>query len=137
MTNPTHPRALRVERATLAVLGCVAGAYAILALLIPQRVATALFGHALPPGGILLHELLGGTQLGLALVALVAARAPKPPRTIVRAIALGLFCAVVGVSFSTMVRAVPVPELRSFAPVVGFYGVVTILLALTQLARRR
>ena len=84
-----------------------------------------------------LHQLLGGTQLGLALVALVLARAPKPSRTIVRAIALGLFCAVIGVSFATMVRAVPVPELRSFAPVIGFYGVVTIVLALTQLARRR
>jgi hypothetical protein len=137
ISSKAHRAALRIERATLAVFGAVAGAYAILALLIPQRVATALFGHPLPAGGVLLHQLLGGTQLGLALVALVLARAPKPSRTIVRAIALGLFCAVIGVSFATMVRAVPVPELRSFAPVIGFYGVVTIVLALTQLARRR
>ena len=63
-----------VERVTLGLFAALAGGYAVLALLIPQRLARAVYGHPLAPGGVLLHSMMGGMQLGLALVALVCAR---------------------------------------------------------------
>lgn len=132
-----HSTAIKIERLTLALYGCVAGAYSILALLIPQRVAKAVLGHALPVGGVLLHEMLGGVQLGLVLVALVLARSPKPARTMVRAVALGVLGAVVGVSFAAAMQGVPVPELKAYAPVLAFDLAVAIALGATQVARRR
>ena len=137
MSEPEHRTAIKIERAALALYGCVAGAYAILALLIPQRVAKAVLGHTLPAGGVLLHEMLGGMQLGLVLVALVLTRAPKPARTMVRAVALGLLCEVAGAAFATAMQGVPVPELKAYAPLLAFDLAVAIALGATQLLRRR
>ena len=125
-----------VERVTLALFAAVAGSYAMLALLVPQRLAHAMFGHALPPGGVLLHSMMGGMQLGLVLVALVCARSPRPPRALVRAIAIGLAVTVAGPVFGAAMQQVPVPELRSYAPLLGFDLLVALILLATQIARR-
>ncbi|MEO6952483.1 MAG: hypothetical protein ABI321_11765 [Polyangia bacterium] len=125
-----------IERVTLGLFAAVAGGYAVLALLIPQRLARAVFGHALAPGAVLLHSMMGGMQLGLALVALVCARSPKPPRTLVRAIAAGLVFTVAGPLFGTAMQQIPVPELQSYSPLLGFEALVALTLVATQLARR-
>lgn len=125
-----------VERVTLALFAAVAGSYAMLALLVTQRVSRAVYGHALAPGGVLLHSMMAGMQLGLAIVALTCSRSPKPPRTLVRAIAVGLACTVAGPLFGTAMQQIPVADLRSFAPFLGFDALVAVVLGCTQLARR-
>ena len=125
-----------VERFTLGLFAVGAGGYAVLALLITQRLSRALFGHPLAAGGVLLHSMMAGMQLGLAIVALLCARAPKPPRTLVRAIAVGLAFTVAGPLFGVAMQQIPAAELRSFAPFLVFEAVVALTLLGTQLARR-
>jgi OPA family glycerol-3-phosphate transporter-like MFS transporter len=125
-----------IERIALSAFGLLGGAYATLALLIPQRLARQLLGHPLPPGGILLHQMMAGLQLGLAIVAVVAARAPRPPRSLVRAIAFGLGAAALAPLFAAITQSVPWPELRAYGAMLGFDLFVALLLLITQLARR-
>ncbi len=125
-----------VERFTLGLFAASAGGYAVLALLISERLSRAVYGHALPPGGVLLHSMMAGMQLGLAIVALLCARSPKPPRTLVRAIAVGLAFTVAGPLFGAAMQQIPVADLRSFAPLLGLDALVALTLAATQLARR-
>jgi hypothetical protein len=125
-----------VERITLSLFGLVGGAYAVLALVIPQKLSKELLGHALPPGGVLLHQIMAGALLGLAIIALVAARMPKPSRTLVRAVAFGLAGASIGPLFAAITQSVPWPELRAYGVLVGMNGFCAAILAITQLARR-
>ncbi len=124
------------ERIALGLFGAVGGAYAVLALVIPQRVARELLGHPLPPGGVLLHQMMGGVQLGLAIVAIIAARTPRPPRALVRAVALGLGFAVGGPVLAAITQSVPWTELRSYAAFLGVDAFIAVFLLVTQLARR-
>ncbi len=124
------------ERIALGSFGAIGGAYAVLGLVIPQKLARELLGHPLPPGGVLLHQMMAGVQLGLALVALVAARTPRPPRALVRAIALGLGFAAAGPLLAAITQSVPWPELRSYGAVLGLDAFVALFLLLTQLARK-
>jgi OPA family glycerol-3-phosphate transporter-like MFS transporter len=125
-----------VERLALALFGLTGGAYATLALVIPQRLAHEVLSHALPPGGVLLHQMMAGVELGLAVVALVAARSPRPPRALVRAVALGLAASTLGPLFAGITQAVPWSELRAYAPLLGLDLFVAVVLTATQLARR-
>jgi OPA family glycerol-3-phosphate transporter-like MFS transporter len=129
-------RVWSLERVALALFGLIGGAYATLALLIPQRLARALLAHPLPPGGVLLHQMMAGVQLGLALVALVAARSPRPPRSLVRAVAVGLGAATVGPLFAALTQSVPWAEIRAYAPFLALDLLVAVVLTATQLARR-
>ena len=132
----TRRRMWLIERIALGAFGLIGGAYAILALIIPQRLSRELLGHPLPPGGVILHQMLAGVQLGLAVVAFVAARAPRPPRTLVRAIAFGLAAAALGPLFAAVTQSVPWPELRSYGVLLSFDLFVALLLGVTQLQRR-
>jgi len=69
-------------------------------------------------------------------VAFVAARAPRPPRTLVRAIAFGLAAAALGPLFAAVTQSVPWPELRSYGVLLSFDLFVALLLGVTQLQRR-
>jgi OPA family glycerol-3-phosphate transporter-like MFS transporter len=125
-----------VERIALYAFGLIGGAYATLALLIPQRLSRELLGHVLPPGGVLLHQMLAGVQLGLAIVALVAARTPRPPRSLTRAVAFGLGAAALGPLFAAITQSVPWPELKAYGAILGFDLLIAVVLGVTQLARR-
>jgi hypothetical protein len=80
--------------------------------------------------------MLAGVQLGLALVALVAARTPRPPRTLVRAVTFGVGAAVAAPLFAAITQAVPCTELRAYSPILGVDALVAVVLIATQLARR-
>ena len=136
LAEAARRRTWLVERLALAAFGLVGGAYATLALVIPQRLARELLGHALPPGGVLLHQMLAGVQLGLAIVALVAARAPRPPRALVRAVGLGLAAAALGPLMAAITQSVPWTELRAYGPLLGFQLFIALVLGVTQLGRR-
>jgi OPA family glycerol-3-phosphate transporter-like MFS transporter len=125
-----------IERIALYAFGLIGGAYATLALVIPQRLSKELLGHALPPGGVLLHQMLAGVQLGLAIVAIVAARTPRPPRSLVRAVALGLGAASLGPLLAAVTQAIPWPEMKAYGVILGFDLFVAVLLGITQLGRR-
>ena len=125
-----------LERITLSLFGLVGGAYAVLALVIPQKLSKELLGHPLPPGGVLLHQMMAGALLGLAIIALVAARMPKPSRTLVRAVAFGLAGASIGPFFAAVTQSVPWPELRAYGALVGLNGFCAAILTITQLTRR-
>lgn len=136
MEEAPRRRIRLVERLALALFGVIGGAYATLALIIPQRLARELLGHPLPPGGVLLHQMMAGVQLGLAVVALTAARMPRPPRPLVRAVAFGLGAAALGPLLAAITQSVPWPELRAYGALLGFDLFVAIVLLITQLARR-
>ena len=135
LADSARRRTWLVERIGLGLFGILGGAYATLALVIPQRLARDLLGHALPPGGVLLHQMLAGVQLGLALVALVAARTPRPPRALVRAVAFGLAAAALGPLMAAITQSVPWPELRAYGVILGFDLFIALILGITQLGR--
>jgi MFS transporter, OPA family, glycerol-3-phosphate transporter len=125
-----------VERIALGIFGLVGGGYATLALVIPQRLAREVLGHALPPPGVLLHQMMAGVQLGLAVVALVAARTPRPPRALVRAIAFGLGAAALGPLLAAITQSVPWADLRAYALLLGLDLFIALVLTVSQLGRR-
>ena len=131
-----HAGARKLERAALALFGALGGAYAVLGFVIPQRLAKELLGHVLPPGGVLLHQMMAGMQLGLAVVAIIASRSPRPPRSLVRAVALGLTFTALGPLLAAITQSVPWPELRAYQVILGFDLLVALVLTATQLLRR-
>ena len=133
--DDSRKRVWLVERIALAAYAAGGGGYAVLSFVIPQRVAQLLFGHAMPPAGLLFHQVMVGAELGLAIVALIAARMPRPPRALVRAVALGLAFMALGPLLAAITQSVPWPELRSYGAILGIDLGIAVLLGITQLRR--
>jgi hypothetical protein len=125
----------KVQRVTLGLWGAIAGAASVLTMILPQQLARELIGHNLLPGALLQSQLHAGMQLGLALVALVAAFTQRPPRALVRALMLGLLASIVGPVFSAVTGGVPWPELAALKRGLWLDGVVVVILLGTGVAR--
>ncbi len=125
-----------VERVALALFGAIGGGYAVLAWVLPQWVARQFLGRALPPAGVLLHQMMAGMQLGVAIVAVIAARTPRPPRALVRGVAVALAFTALGPVLAAVTQSVQWPELKAYAPLLGLDLLVAVLLVITQTHRR-
>jgi hypothetical protein len=122
------------QRAALGALGLWAGALALALLAMPRATIRALLEVNLPGPAVALAVLYGGMRLGVALVALVSARAPKPPRALVWALVLALGTTLLGLAFA---RAVDLPpkEVHPFWRIAGVDGAFALWLLLTAIAR--
>jgi hypothetical protein len=127
---------LSIQRAALAIWALVAGAIALVGLVLPNAVAHPLYGRALPSLALLAELRADGARLGLALVALVAASQPKPARVLVWAVFAGLAAGTLAVLFAQAVTYAPAPEVAMFRKVNVLDGLAALVLLGTQIARR-
>jgi MFS transporter, OPA family, glycerol-3-phosphate transporter len=125
----------KVQRVTLGAYAAIAGAASVLTVILPQHIAKELAGHGMPPAAIVQSQLHAGVRLGLAMVALVAAFTPRPPKALVRAIMVALVASIVGPLFSAMTGGVPWTELAPLKMGLWLDGVVAAILLGTSVAR--
>lgn len=125
----------KVQRVTLGAYAVVAGAASVLTVILPQHVAKDLIGHGLPAAAVVQSQLHAGVRLGLAMVALVAAYTPRPPKALVRAIMVALIASIVGPMFSAITGGVPWTELATLKMSLWLDGVVATILLGTAVAR--
>lgn len=125
----------QVQRLTLGAYALLAGASSLLTIILPQQVARELAGHALVPAATVQAQLHAGARLGLALVALVAAFTPRPPRALVRAILVGVIASAAGPIFSALTGGVPWAELETIRRGLWLDGIVATILLGTGVAR--
>jgi OPA family glycerol-3-phosphate transporter-like MFS transporter len=125
----------RVERIALGGWAIVAGSLSVIAIILPQVLARELLGHILVPSALVMAQLNTGARLGVALVALVAAWMPRPPRALVRAVMLAALASVVGPLFSAITGGVAWSEIQALKN--GFYldGLLVVLLLSTSVLR--
>jgi hypothetical protein len=122
----------RVQRVTLALYGAVAGALSLLTVLLPSWVAHLVTGRAVSSVALLYSQREAGARLGLAVVALIAAFMPKPPRALVWAMFIGLMAGLVGPLLSKVGNVVPLADLAPFHKLLLFDGAVALVLLFTQ-----
>lgn len=133
-----RPRRLhQIERAVLALYAFLIGAPSLVAVILPRAVLREI-SHSPPlPSAILFAQLLAGAQIGLALVALVAALVPRPPLMLLRALMIALCACLAGPLFSAMTQAsVYAADLRALLPLLLLHGVVALLLGTFLLLER-
>jgi len=123
-----------VQRITLAIFGLFFGAVSLGLIFVPGT----MLSMALAPKAIFFCQLFGAMQLGLAMVALVAARAAKPPRALVGTLAIVLAACVLGPAFSVVVsKAIPAAEFAPLKKWVLIQGAIAVVLIVSILWRRR
>jgi hypothetical protein len=125
----------RVQRAVLGVYGLVAGALGLAMLVMPRVSARGLLGLQLTSLAVGIGALFGAMRLGCALVALVTAYVPKPPRALVWSLAIALALSALGLWFATIVDAPP-RELKPLWRIAGLDGACALLLFASIGARR-
>jgi len=125
----------KVQRVTLGAYAVVAGAASVLTVILPQHVAKDLVGHGLPAAAVVQSQLHAGVRLGLAMVAMVAAYTPRPPKALVRAIMVALIASIVGPMFSAITGGVPWTELATLKMSLWLDGAVATILLGTSVAR--
>ena len=94
----------------LAVFAVWAMVPSLMAMVMPQLVARVALGHILAPASVALALQLAGARLGLGLVALTAARVPRPPTMLVLAVVLGLGATLAGFGISSGAGWLTAPE---------------------------
>ncbi|HZS39754.1 MAG TPA: hypothetical protein VFF06_23135 [Polyangia bacterium] len=122
----------RVQRVTLAIYGAIAGALSLLTVLLPNWVAHLVTGRAVANAAILYSQREAGARLGLAMVALIAAWMPRPPRALVWAMFAALAAGVIGPILSKLAIALPLADLQPFNKLLVFDGAVALVLLVTQ-----
>ena len=95
-TNATLAVLYKVQRATFALWAAITGAFALLSIILPQVVVKLLGAKALAGQPVIYFERDAAARLGLALVALVCAFTPRPPRALVWIFFVLLVAGVVG-----------------------------------------
>jgi hypothetical protein len=127
----------RVQRVALGAFALWAGAPSLAALIVPQLVIKTAAGKPVPAGiavGVVIA--MAAMRLGLALVALVAARAPRPPRSLVAAIATATLVGVAALLVGGKLSTVPMPDVKGMWLWLAIDGVLGLTLASTALVRR-
>jgi hypothetical protein len=124
----------RVQRVTLAIYGALAGGLALLTIVLPTWVSRLTTGHAVSNVAIL-YSQRERARLGLALVALIAAFVPKPPRALVWALFAALVAGVVGPFLTRLAGSVPPADLAPFNKLLAADGAVALVLLVTQEVR--
>ena len=125
----------KVQRVTLGAYALIAGASSVLTLILPQQMARELMGHGMMPGAVVQAQLHAGARIGLAMVALVAAFTPRPPRALVRAVLVALIASMAGPIFSAVTNGVPWPELAAIKWGLWLDGIAAMVLLGTGVAR--
>jgi hypothetical protein len=124
-----------IQRGLLAVTAAWLGAFSLAALLVPKYVASKGLGVAANATVGAFAQLGAGARLSLALIAMIAAFTPKPPRTLVSAIALGLLFGVGGVTFCRLLSIYSPAEAKPFATWLWIDGILGASLAITETVR--
>ena len=131
----------KAQRALLAAYASWAGASALATLIVPRIVAREILGVNPPNAALLFAELWAGMRLTAALVALMAAYAPRPPRALVWALGIGLAAGALGLAFVGAVGTFAKPEVKPFLRLAAIEGIVAALLlgssAVRAFLRRR
>jgi hypothetical protein len=125
----------KVQRVTLGAYALIAGASSLLTLILPQQMAREMMGHGMMPGAVVQAQLHAGARIGLAMVALVAAFTPRPPRALVRAVLVALIASMAGPIFSAVTNGVPWPELAAIKWGLWLDGIAAMVLLGTGVAR--
>jgi hypothetical protein len=127
----------RVQRVALGAFALWAGAPSVAALIVPQLLARTAAGKVVP-GGVAVAMVieLAAMRLGLALVALVAARAPKPPRSLCAAVAIGALVGVAALLVAGKLATVPMADVYAMWLWLVVDGALGLTLAATALIRR-
>jgi OPA family glycerol-3-phosphate transporter-like MFS transporter len=131
----TLARVHLVQRVALGLWATIAGAYSVLAIILPQKLARETMGRALPAAGVVFHQRFGGAQLGLALVALVAASTARPPKVLVRAVLLALIASLVGPLFSAITQTIAFTDLAPLKGGMLLDGLLVVVLLGTSVVR--
>ena len=126
----------KIQRALLAMLALWAGSFALASLLAPRAILGRAIGAAVTGTASTLVLLGGGMRLGLALVAGIAAFAPKPPRPLVGALAIALTAEVIGVAFNRLLGTMTPVEAKPFMTWVWIDCLFALSLGATAIARR-
>jgi hypothetical protein len=131
----------KLQRAVLVLWALVGGGISLLTLIVPRVVIKEVVGVGVTPAAVIFCQMLGGMQLGLALVALVAALVPRPPRTLVWAIGIALASGNLAAVFSALLNTVAQSELKPFNHWLwvngGFAGLLLGTAAVREILRRR
>jgi hypothetical protein len=125
----------RVQRATLAVWGALAGALALAGLIFPGPTAQRLLGRALPSLALLATERGDAARLGLAVIALVAALQPRPPRALVWALFAALTAASLILLVSRLIQNASPPDIAAYTKLAIMDGTAAVVLLATQEVR--
>ncbi len=127
----------KVQRVTIGLWAIVCGTAALTALFFPQLFAHELYGHAIPGPAMLFVERGDGARLGLALLALVTAWTPRPPRALVWTLCVALFASALGPLIARLFLFVTPADLKPFLKLLAWDGGVATILLVTQLLRAR
>jgi hypothetical protein len=125
----------KIERITIGAWSMIAGVVSVLTIILPQAISRELYGHSLAPTAILWSQLFGGARLALAMIGLGAAMSPRPPKTLVRALVIGLLASIVGPIFSALTGTVPWTDLQSLKFGLYLDGLVAAILLGTSVVR--
>ncbi len=121
----------KIERVVLGAYALLIGAPSLLMVILPRAVLHEFFRGAPSSTAIIVAQLLAGAQIGLAMVALVAALLPQPPRMLLRALTLALVASLAGPLFSVMTQAsVYTADVHALLPLLLCQGFVALVLGL-------
>ncbi len=118
----------RLERAVLFGWALWSGMLGVLNLILPQRIAVELLGHAVPASSVVPLQLAFGARLGLAVLALAGASMARPPRVVVRALVVGLVACIAGPVFSFLAQGTSAADFASYHTLLFIDGAVVVLL---------
>jgi hypothetical protein len=125
----------RGQRALLVLVALVAGAPSLLMLILPHQVGRELAGRPLSVQALVMAQMAAAWRLGVALTALVAALAPRPPRSLVWAVTLAVGLSALGVAYLGLLNLVPAPELAPFSRWMWLEATLALLLGASHLLR--
>jgi hypothetical protein len=121
-----------IQRVTLAIWGVLAGALALAGILLPQWAAHQVYGKALTSAAMMFAERADGARLGLAVLALIAALTPKPPRALVWTMIIALAASAIGPSLARLLGYVTPVDAAPFWKGLAFDGAAALTLLVTQ-----